>query len=363
MNHDESELVEVRLKSRPSGKIIPEVHFEVVRGTVPERHTLPNDSVLIKVLYISMDPAMRGWVSEKKSYIPPVKIGAVMRASGVGVILASRSKSFSDGDFVSGMLGWRSHAVVNERHLEKISEYLPAQYNVSLALGVLGGTGLTGYFGLLSVGQPTSSDTVLVSAAAGATGSVVLQIAKNVIGCKKVVGIAGGTEKCAFVKEEMKADSCIDYRKCSDESLMVAAIQKACPNGIDVYFDSVGGFTLAAVMRRLNPGARIVLCGAISSYNDDTSDPSIPSPSLPNYLSLLVNRARIQGFIVFDFQDQYAHARTELSQWLQQGLIKSYEHKIVEAVDRAPHALNQLFSGNNIGKTILDVSKPRAAST
>jgi NADPH-dependent curcumin reductase CurA len=308
---------------------------------VSEPARAPADGeVLVGVKYLSLDPAMRGWMNEGKSYIAPVKLGDVMRAGGVGEVIESQAPDFAPGDFVSGPLGIQSFATVRAKDLVKID---PKLAPLPVYLNVLGMTGMTAYFGLLDVGEPKAGDTVVVSGAAGAVGATVGQIAK-IKGCH-VVGIAGGPEKCRFIVEELGFDSAIDYKA----EPVGKALRTRCPKGIDVYFDNVGGEILEACLAQINLHARIVICGAISQYNA-TEPPKGPA----NYLSLLVNRARMQGMIVFDYADKYAIAAKDMATWMAQGKLKGRED-IVEGLETFPETLLKLFSGENFGKLILKI--------
>jgi NADPH-dependent curcumin reductase CurA len=296
--------------------------------------------VLVGTKYLSLDPAMRGWMNEGKSYIAPVKLGDVMRAGGVGEVMDSHAEGFLPGDFVSGPLGIQSFSTVRARDLVKIDPQLAP---LPVYLNVLGMTGMTAYFGLLEVGEPKAGDTVVVSGAAGAVGASVGQIAK-IKGCH-VVGIAGGPEKCRFIVEELGFDSAIDYKA----ETVGKALRSHCPKGIDVYFDNVGGEILEACLSQINLHARIVICGAISQYNATT-----PPKGPANYLSLLVNRARMQGMIVFDYANKYAVAAKDMAGWMAEGKLKGRED-IVEGIETFPDTLLKLFSGENFGKLILKV--------
>jgi NADPH-dependent curcumin reductase len=302
----------------------------------------PNDGeVLIKVLYISLDPAMRGWMNEGKSYIPPVGIGEVMRALGAGQVIASKFPGLAVGDYVGGMFGVQEYAIASGKAVNKIAaqaEELPVY------IGGLGMPGLTAYFGLLDVGRPEAGNLVVVSGAAGSVGSIVGQIAK-IKGCT-VVGIAGGPEKCRYLTDELAFDASVDYKS----ENVFTALRRHCPNGIDVYFDNVGGDTLEAALANLALHARIVICGAISQYNNTTP---IKGPS--NYLSLLVNRASMAGMVVLDYFPRAAEARTALAQWRNEGRLKTREH-IVEGLSTFPKTLLMLFTGQNEGKLVLKVT-------
>jgi hypothetical protein len=302
----------------------------------------PRDGeVLVKVLYVSLDPAMRGWMNDAKSYIPPVALGDVMRAGGVGRVIASRNSKFEVGDYVQGGTGVQEYYLSDGKGVTKVD---PKLAPLPRYLSVLGMPGMTAYFGLLDVGQAKAGDTVVVSAAAGAVGTVVGQVAK-IKGCR-VVGIAGGAEKCRWIVDELGFDAAIDYK---NEDLK-AALKQHCPNGVDVYFDNVGGEMLDTVLTRLARGARIVICGAISQYN---ATEKVRGPS--NYLSLLVNRARMQGMVVFDYASRYGEAAREMAGWMREGKLKGRED-VVEGFENFPETLLKLFRGENTGKLVLKVA-------
>ena len=301
----------------------------------------PKDGqILVKNEYLSLDPAMRGWMNEGKSYIPPVALGDVMRALGVGKVVASAHPGFAVGDYVNGALGVQDYFVGEPRGFYKVD---PKLVPLPVYLSALGMTGMTAYFALLDVGAPKAGDTVVISGAAGAVGSIAGQIAK-LKGCR-VVGIAGGQEKCARLVDEFGFDGTIDYK--SEDVL--AGLKRECPQGVDVFFDNVGGDILDAVLSRLNFKARVIICGAISQYNNKEA---VKGPA--NYLSLLVNRARMEGFVVMDYADRYAAAGQEMAGWLLKGQLKSKEH-IVEGLESFPESLAKLFSGENHGKLVLKV--------
>ncbi len=303
--------------------------------------TIGEGQILIRVDYVSLDPAMRGWINEGRSYIPPVGIDEVMRAGGVGEVLESKNPKFQKGDTVHGMTGIQQYCITDGRGYIKIdTTHIPAEKY----LGVLGMPGFTAYFGLLDIGMPHNGETVVVSGAAGAVGSIVGQIAK-LKGCH-VVGIAGGGDKCAYVVNDLGFDACIDYKS---EDVRVG-LKQHCPRGIDVYFDNVGGDILDIVLTRINMKARIVICGAISQYNSTTP---VKGPS--NYLSLLVNSARMEGFVVFHFAHRYPEAATQMAQWMKEGKIKSREH-IDMGIDNFYSSFNRLFSGDKEGKLVLKIS-------
>jgi NADPH-dependent curcumin reductase CurA len=296
---------------------------------------------LVKILYISLDPAMRGWMNEGKSYIAPVGIGDVMRAGALGRVIASKNHKFAVGDHVFGAFGVQEFATSNGNGITKVNA---GSVPLPVFLGTLGMPGMTAYFGLLDIGQPKPGQTVVVSGAAGAVGSVVGQIAK-VKGCT-VVGIAGGAEKCNYIVKDLGFDAAIDYK--SED--VRKSLQKHCPKGIDVYFDNVGGEILDAALTQLARGARVVICGAISQYCNTTP---IKGPS--NYLSLLVNRASMKGMVVFDYVDRYPEAAREMTGWMASGKLKSREH-IVEGFETFPDTLLKLFKGENTGKLVLKVA-------
>nr|WP_314487367.1 NADP-dependent oxidoreductase [uncultured Pseudomonas sp.] len=296
--------------------------------------------ILVKNQYLSLDPAMRGWMNEGKSYIPPVGLGEVMRALGVGEVIASSHPDFAVGDYVNGALGVQDYFLGEPRGFYKVD---PKLAPLPVYLSALGMTGMTAYFALLEVGSPKSGDTVVISGAAGAVGSIAGQIAK-LKGCR-VVGIAGGKEKCKVLIEELGFDGVIDYKN----EDVTAGLKRECPKGVDVFFDNVGGDILDAVLSQLNFKARVIICGAISQYNNKEA---VKGPA--NYLSLLVNRARMEGFIVMDYADRYVAAGQEMAGWLAKGQLKSREH-IVEGLETFPETLMKLFSGENNGKLILKV--------
>ncbi|MFZ4759004.1 MAG: NADP-dependent oxidoreductase [Burkholderiaceae bacterium] len=332
---------QVRLAARPVGLPTRE-NWSIVDAPIPEPVA---GSVLVKTLMLSLDPAMRGWMNEGKSYIEPVGIGDVMRAGGVGVVVASNTPAFAVGDHVSGGLGVQQYAAFDAAGLRAagLVKIDPSLAPLPKWLNALGMPGMTAYFGLLDVGQPREGETVVVSGAAGAVGQTVGQVAK-IKGCR-VVGIAGGADKCAFVVNELGFDACIDYKAGSVRD----GLKQHCPKGIDVYFDNVGGDILDTVLTRINRKARIVICGAISQYNNTGP---VKGPS--NYLSLLVNRARMEGIVVFDYAARYGEAVRDIAGWMADGRFTSRED-IVEGIDTFPEALLRLFDGANFGKLVLKV--------
>lgn len=330
------------LAARPLGMPRDE-DWQFHEEAVPEPE---EGGIVVKVLYLSLDPAMRGWMNEGKSYIRPVAIGEVMRAGGLGVVVASRSPRFAVGDYVAGGTGvqryWSGQADDKTATFTRID---PRIAPPTAWLNALGMPGMTAFFGLREVGQPKPGETVVVSGAAGAVGMTVGQVAKK-MGCR-VVGIAGGEEKCRFVVEQLGFDACIDYKAGS----VHAGLKEHCPQGVDVYFDNVGGDILDAVLTRINMKARIVICGAISQYNATSQ---VKGPA--NYLSLLVNRARMEGMVVFDYAPRYAEGVATLAGWMQEGSVKSIEY-VVEGFERFPEALLMLFEGRNLGKLVLKVAE------
>ncbi len=329
----------VRLARRPVGVPVPDdfaIIDEPVLGPGPGQFT-------VKVSLISLDPAMRGWMDDRPSYLPPIAIDEVIRAGGVGEVIASQHPRFPVGTIVMGTFGVQEYAVSNGDGVTRVD---PRLGTPSMYLGVLGLTGLTAYFGLFELGRPRAGDTVLVSAAAGAVGSIVGQIAL-INGCR-VVGIAGGPDKCAYVRDELGFHDCIDYRQ--DD--IRPAMREACPTGIDVYFDNVGGTILNAALGQLAMHARIVVCGAIAQYNAET-----PQPGPSNYLALLVRRATMSGFLVFDYASEYSVARRRLASWVAEGRIVAPETVVAGSVTDFHATFLRLFSGDNVGKLILDISE------
>jgi NADPH-dependent curcumin reductase len=327
---------QVRLAARPSGP--PRVtDWEFTSEPAPAPGA---GEFVTEISHLSIDPAMRGWMNAGASYIPPVEIGAVMRASGIGRVTASEHPGFAVGDHVYGTFGVQEYAVSDGRGVLKLDLSLaePTAY-----LGVLGMTGLTAYFGLLDTGKLKEGDTVVVSGAAGAVGSVAGQIAK-IKGCQ-VIGIAGGSEKCQLVTGEFGFDACIDYRL----PHLRRTLREMAPNGVDVYFDNVGGEILDDVLACIARGARIVICGAISQYNET----QVRGPA--NYMMLLVARASMTGFLVFDFASRYPEAMAELAGWYQAGRLVSRETLVTGSVEDFPETLLKLFEGANTGKLILAI--------
>lgn len=328
---------QVKLIKRPVGEPTNEC-WKIEENETPE---LNDGEVLLKTQYLSIDPAMRGWMNASRSYIKPVEIDAVMRALGVGEVIDSKDDKFKKGDFVTGNVGVQEYAALPAKDLVKVD---PSFVDLPVYLGTLGMSGMTAYFGLLDTGQPKEGETVVVSGAAGSVGSVVGQIAK-IKGCR-VVGIAGGKDKCDYVVNELGFDACVDYK----EDGLRKGLAKACPNGVDIYFDNVGGEILDTMLTLINKKARIVICGAISQYNETQSQ----GPK--NYLSLLVNRARMEGIVVFDNVENYDKAAKEMGGWIAAGKLNANYHVEEGGVKAFQETLMKLFSGANTGKMVLKVA-------
>ncbi|MEU6236908.1 NADP-dependent oxidoreductase [Kitasatospora sp. NPDC047058] len=328
---------QIRLARRPEGEVRPEDWEHVT-----EAAAAPGEGQFAgRTRFISLDPAMRGWLDDRPSYLPPVGLGEVMRAGSVVEVTESNHPGFTTGDLVAGTFGVQEHVVSDGRGTLKID---PSEASPSTFLGALGMPGMTAYFGLLDVGALKEGETVVVSGAAGAVGTMVGQIAKAK-GCR-VVGIAGGAEKCALLTGELGFDAAIDYRT---ENVR-KALRTHAPDGIDVYFDNVGGEILDAALACLAMHARVVVCGAISQYN---ATDGVQGPS--NYLSLLVRRARMEGFVVFDYAPRFTEAAREIGGWIADGRIKVLEHVVRGTVDDFPQTLQMLFRGENTGKLVLEL--------
>ncbi|MFT7651837.1 MAG: NADPH-dependent curcumin reductase CurA [Limisphaerales bacterium] len=303
---------------------------------------------LIRNVYLAFEPAMRGWLNDVKSYVPPVQIGEVMRASSVGQVIESNNPDYAVGDFVSGMFGWQEFAISDGTPgiMGRIGK-VPAGVPPELTLSALGGTGLTAYFGMLDIGKPQEGDVVVVSGAAGATGSIAGQIAK-IKGASKVVGIAGGEKKCAWLIDELGYDAAIDYK---NENVH-ARLREECPKGINVFFDNVGGQILDDALLNMAQNGNIVLCGGISAYNE-AELPSGPK----NYMQLVIRRCKMEGFILIDYFDQAPAAIAELSAWVAEGKLKHAED-IQEGFENTPETFLRLFEGKNMGKQLLKIADP-----
>ncbi len=325
--------IQICLARRPSGWV-RESDFNLVRTGMPN----PGEGqILLKSLFLSLDPYMRLRMDDAKSYAPPVEIGAVMVGGTVSEVIASRHPGYRPGDIVTGMTGWQLFALSDGKLLRPVD---PALAPLSAALGVVGMPGVTAWVGLLDIGMPKAGETVVVSAASGAVGSVAGQIA-TIKGCR-IVGIAGGAAKCEYVTRELGFDACIDYRGGDLHGQLAAA----CPNGVDVYFDNVGGEILDTLLRLLNPFARIALCGLISQYNE------VENTGLKNLRSLLVNRVRLQGFIVSDHLNRFPPALAELGQWYKAGRLK-YRESVAHGIENAPRAFIGMLRGENFGKQVV----------
>jgi NADPH-dependent curcumin reductase len=329
---------QITLARRPVGLPGPEC-WSLQEAEVPEPGP---GQALVRVKLVGVEPAMRGWINEGDSYVPAVRIGEVMRALGVGEVVASNTEALPVGTLVSGMTGWQDYVLAEARGPFGMRP-LPPGAAPADALGVFGTTGLTAYFGLLDLGRPEPGQTVLVSGAAGATGSVAGQIAR-ILGCR-VVGTAGGPEKCEWVRS-LGFDECVDY-KAGD---LRGQLRAACPDGVDVYFDNVGGEVLEAALDLINERARVVLCGGISTYNATE-----PPPGPRNYMNLVIKRARMEGFIVIDYAARFGEAAQQLGRWMADGELQS-RSTVVDGLERAPEALNMLFTGGNTGKLVVQVS-------
>ncbi len=333
------------LKSRPKG-MVSESNFELVTEPTPE---LADGQVLVKTLLVAFDPAMRGWLDDRESYVPPVGIGEVMRAAAVGQVVESASRKLAVGDLVTGTTGWQEYALVDLEHPTMFGSVtkLPEGATPEQALSIFGITGLTAYFGLLDVGKPKEGDVVLVSGAAGATGSVAAQIAR-IKGASKVVGIAGGPEKCKWLVERAGLDAAIDYKSEDVRRRM----KEECPKGVDVFFDNVGGEILNAALVNMAQGGRIVLCGGISGYNADS-----PPPGPSNIMELVIRRCRMEGFIVIDYLSRTAEAAADMAKWAASGELIA-EVDVQEGMENVPGCLNRLFEGRNLGKQLCRVGEP-----
>jgi len=324
------------LKERPTG-MITERTTALVDAERPE---IAEGQALVKVRYLSIDPTIRTWMDDAPGYLPPIGIDEVIRSGGAGEVVESRSSRYHVGDLVTGITGWQEYCVADEGLGAMAAA--PPGIDLAVTMNVLGITGMTAYFGLLEVGAMTEGDVVVVSGAAGATGSSVGQIAQ-IKGASMVIGIAGGPEKCAQLTEELGFDAAIDYKS----GQVSRQLHELAPRGIDLYFDNVGGEILDAALGNLAMHGRVVLCGAIAGYND-ISGPAGPS----NYLNLIIRRGRMEGFIILDYVGRWPEAQAEMAAWLEAGRLRHAEH-IVEGLEKAPDALNLLFTGGNSGKVLV----------
>ena len=332
-----------RLKSRPTG-LIKEDDFELVSQPRPE----PGENqILIRSVYLSLDPAMRGWLIDRPSYVPPVRIGEVMRGLAVGVVEKSNHPNFAAGDRVQGMFGWQEYLLSNGEAVTKLPESgLP----FSAYLGLFGLAGLTAYAGLLEVGQPKPGETLLISGAAGSVGSLVGQIGK--IKDLRVVGIAGTDEKCKWLRDELGFDVALNYKEADYKNRLKAA----CPNGVDIYFENVGGEILETALYLMNTFGRVVVCGLISQYN---ATAPVPGPS--NFALVISKRLKIQGFLATDHSSKVREMVSNFTQWYSAGQLK-YRVDIVRGLESAPAAINKLFDGSNHGKLMVQISDPPAST-
>jgi len=325
------------LAERPSG-MVDEQTVRVEESDVPQPG--PGEA-LARVRYLSIDPTIRTWMDDVQGYLPPIALDEVVRGAGVAEVLESNAEQYRPGDLLFGFTGWQDYVLASEA---TGYQALPKGVSATLALNLFGVTGMTAYFGLIDVGQMQEGDVVVVSGAAGATGSTVGQIAK-IKGAGKVIGIAGGERKCSWIADELGFDATIDYKS----ENVAARLRELAPDGIDLYFDNVGGEILDACLGQLALRGRIVLCGAISGYNDRAS-----ARGPVNYSNLITKRGRMQGFIILDYLDRFPEAQADIAGWLSTGEIKSAEH-IVAGLENAPEALNLLFTGGNTGKVIVEV--------
>ena len=326
------------LAERPTG-MIDESTVRVVEADVPQPG--PGEA-LARVRFLSIDPTIRTWMDDAPGYVPPIGIDEVVRSGGIAEVVQSNCDRYSPGDLLFGMTGWQDYVIADEG--ARAMQPLPPGVAPQVALGLFGITGMTAYFGLLDVGRLKEGDVVVVSGAAGATGSTVGQIAK-IKGAGKVIGIAGGPQKCSWIVDELGFSAAIDYKN----ENVAQRLRELAPDGIDLYFDNVGGEILDACLGRLAMRGRVVLCGAIATYNDRGS---MRGPA--NYRSLIIRRGRMEGFIIIDYVGRFPEAQRDIAGWLASGQIKSAEH-VVEGLERAPEALNLLFTGGNTGKVIVQV--------
>lgn len=331
------------LAERPKTHIVPGQTFRLEKAPAPTADDLKDGEVLVEALYLSLDPAMRGWLNDTRSYLPPVGIGEKMRGATIARVLASKSSSAKDGDLVTASIGWTEVAITSEKEIQKLE--VPKGGQVTDLLGVLGMTGMTAYTGLERIGNPKAGETVVVSGAAGATGSVVGQIAK-LKGCK-VVGIAGSDDKCEWLKNELGFDAALNYKK----DTFRKDFEAATPDFIDIYWDNVGGEILELALNRAKKNARFVMCGSISGYNE----PGKESKGIRNLFHVIAQRIRMEGFIVFDFAEDFARARKDIAGWVAEGKLKRKETIVTGGIEKAEYAIRDLFEGKNTGKLLVEV--------
>jgi NADPH-dependent curcumin reductase CurA len=329
------------IQDRPIGRAVAESDFALDEAPLPEP---AEGQVLLRTLYLGFDPAQKSWMENIAGYAEPTQIGGLMPGNGVGRVIASRSPLFAPGDVVEGQLGWQEYAAIDAARLRAVPRDVPP----SAALGILGVTGRTAYFGLLHVGRPRPGDVLVISGAAGAVGSVVGQIGK-LAGCK-VIGIAGGAEKCAWLVNEVGFDAAIDYKR----EKVRARLRELCPSGIDIFFDNVGGELLNDALGRLAAGARVVICGGIARYQADPRDIEQMLPGPRNYFNVVFTNATIQGFLVMHYEAHYATADARLAAWLREGRIRHRED-LQQGFENAPRCLMRLFAGANFGKQLLQL--------
>lgn len=326
------------LSKRPKGMVDDSnLTLETVRVPEPDEH-----EALVRVRYLSIDPTIRTWMNDVGGYLPPIAIGDVVRGSGIGEVVSSKSEHYRVGQLVFGMVGWQEFTIAREG--EQGLRPMPDGIDPLAAINILGSTGMTAYFGLLDVGQLKEGDVVVISGAAGATGSAAGQIARAK-GAGKVIGIAGGPAKCAFIVDELGFDAAIDYKS----EKVGERLAEEAPEGIDIYFDNVGGEILNVALDNIAMRGRVVLSGAIANYNNGSLP---PGPS--NYMKLIPRRGRMEGFIILDFADRFAEAQADILSWMTEGSLKHFEH-VVDGLENAPEALNLLFTGGNTGKVVVKV--------
>ncbi|RVV98071.1 NADP-dependent oxidoreductase [Mesobaculum littorinae] len=337
------EMLQIRLASRPDGRPTPQ-NFDLDRGPLPQ----PGDGeMLVRVIWLSLDPYMRGRMSAAKSYADPVEIGDVMEGAAVGEVVTSKNPDFAEGDVVTGRFGWVSHAISDGTQVQKLD---PAQAPVSTALGVLGMPGMTAWTGLNRIIGIKKGETVLISAATGAVGAVAGQIAKAQ-GCR-VIGVAGGPEKCAYAEQELGYDVCLDHKAAQDGETLAKQIAEAAPDGIDGYFENVGGKTLMGVLPNMAVHGRIAICGMISWYNGANMDQTMPLPKA--WSTILTNRLKVEGFLVPDHWQHYPEFVSEAAPMVQDGRIK-YREDVTEGLENAPEAFIDMLEGGNFGKKLIRV--------
>jgi len=342
------ESLQIVLAERPKGDIIPGKTFAQKRVPAPTEKDLQDGQLLLENLYVSLDPAMRGWLDDARSYLEPVQIGAVMRSGAIARVLASKSSKAKAGDIVTALLGWQEVGILPEAAVDQAIP-LPSNGKITDLMGVLGSTGLTAFFGMTKIGEPKAGETVVVSGAAGATGSVAAQIAK--IKGARVIGTAGSDEKCRWLVEELGLDVALNYK----DPEFRRKFKEATPNYIDVYYDNVGGEQLDMALARAAKFSRFVICGGISQYN------AVDRQGPKNYFNIISQRIKMQGFIVFDYASEYESARKQLAQWLAEGKLKRKETIIKGGLAKADEGLVQLFQGVNIGKLLVEVKSPESS--